>query len=547
MMSTYSSSDHHLKNAIHLLHRLATASPLRYAVSLALFCNYCVVCGDTPSKPNIVIILADDLGYGDVACYNSDSRIPTPHLDRLAAGGLRFTDAHTPSSVCTPTRYGLLTGRYCWRTRLTSGVLDGFSPPLIEPERPTLASWLKSQGYATACLGKWHLGMQWTRQDGMPETVDRVVGEHRGGSEIDYTKPVTGGPLAVGFDSYFGISASLDMPPLCWIENDRCIPPPDTIARDARQEMFLTHSPGAAHSGFRLQDVLPTLKRRTTNWIDAHVQNSGDQPFFLYLPLNSPHLPVAPSEPFLGTSQAGLYGDFVVETDDFVGSVVSTLERHGELTDTLMIVTSDNGGLWHQWTPQEADDVAGYKPTPRAEYTASFGHHGNGTLRGTKADVWEGGHRVPFLVHWPREVMEPRVEATPVELTDVFATVADVLEVPLPAEAAPDSCSFAPLLGRPRLSSIERTTLVQHSIQGKFAIREQGWKYIEVRGSGGFSTPKTIKPNVGEATGQLYHLDSDPQETQNRFLREPAHVETLQLRLGEIRGSDRLRPVTAVR
>jgi len=486
-------------------------------------------------RPNVVIILADDLGYGDPQCYNAESKIPTPNIDRLAAQGLRFTDAHTPSSVCTPTRYTLLTGRYCWRTRLTSGVLDGFSPPLIESDRPTIASWLHDQGYATGCIGKWHLGMQWTRQDGTPETVDRVPGLHRGGEEINAAVPVTGGPCSVGFDSYFGISASLDMPPLCWMENDRCVPPPDTTVPDAKRELFLTHASGIAHSTFKLDEVLPTLRRKTVDWIERHSAQSPDQPFFLYLPLNSPHLPVAPSQTFLGKSQAGLYGDFVVETDDFVGGVIDVLERTGELTDTLIIFTSDNGGLWHAWEPRETDDLAQYKPTPRAEYTAGFGHHSNAHLRGTKADIYEGGHRVPFLVHWPRGISESQVVDTPVELTDVFATVADMLGRPLPAAAAVDSCSFAPLMGRPRLSRLERQTLVHHSLQGHFAVREEGWKYVEVRGSGGFSTPRKIDPRPGEPSGQLYHLTDDPQETKNLFLERPDQVSRLSQRLDQIR------------
>ncbi|MFV0445205.1 MAG: sulfatase family protein [Planctomycetaceae bacterium] len=493
------------------------------------------------SRPNVVVILADDMGYGDPQCYNADSKIPTPHLDQLAENGLLFTDAHTPSSVCTPTRYGLLTGRYCWRTRLTKGVLDGFSPPLIDADRPTIASFLKSQGYATACVGKWHLGMQWTRQDGSPETLDREARVHRGGENIDCTVPVTGGPLAVGFDSYFGISASLDMAPLAWMENDRCVPFPDLIYPDARKEMFLTHSPGVGHSEFRLDEVLPTLKQRTIAWIDTNCAEQPGQPFFLYLPLNSPHLPVAPSQAFLGKSQAGLYGDFVVETDDFVGGVVATLKQQGQLENTVLVFTSDNGGLWHMWTAQEADDVASYKPTPRAQYADGFGHHSNGTLRGTKADVYEGGHRVPLLMQWPRVITASRRVDTPVELTDLFATIADVIGQALPDAAAPDSFSFAAELGLSRRSSLQRTTLVHHSLQGVFSIREAGWKYAEARGSGGFSVPRTVAARPGEATGQLYHLETDPQETRNLFLSEPERVVAMQRRLDSIRSSAGMR------
>jgi arylsulfatase A len=494
------------------------------------------------SRPNVIIILADDLGYGDPRCYNPESKIPTPHIDQLAAAGLRFTDAHTPSSVCTPTRYTLLTGRYCWRTRLTSGVLDGFSPPLIEPDRPTIASWLRQQGYATACIGKWHLGMQWTRRGGSPETEDRGTGGFRSGEEIDFTRPLTCGPCDVGFETYFGISASLDMPPYCWIENDRCSPAPDGLASDNKGALFLSQTGGVSQSGFRLEDVLPTLKRRTTEWIDRHCAAAADRPFFLYLPLNSPHLPVVPSAAFRGKSGAGEYGDFVVETDDFVGAVVEALRRNARLDDTLIVFSSDNGGLWHQWEPREADDVASYKPTPRGEYTAGFGHHSNATLRGTKADVYEGGHRVPLIVSWPRAVREPVVVDDPVELTDLFATIADVVGGPLPPEAAPDSFSFARLLGVSAAQGSRRETLVHHSLQGVFAVRRGGWKYVESRGSGGFSAPKTVRPGPGEPTGQLYHLKSDPHETRNVFLEHPDRVAELSAALDAIRAGDRLRP-----
>lgn len=498
--------------------------------------------GDAAEPCNIVVILADDLGYGDPGCYNVDSKIPTPHLDRLAAGGLRFTDAHTPSSVCTPTRYTLLTGRYCWRSRLHSGVLDGFSPPLIEADRPTIATFLRDQGYATACLGKWHLGMQWTRTDGALESEDRgLESGFRAGDHIDFEQPVTGGPLAVGFDSFFGISASLDMPPYCWINNDRCAPPPDSTVPTTRDD-FLSQTGGRAHSAFQLEDVLPTLKRRTEDWIAEHRRRHPDQPFLLYLPLNSPHLPVVPSERFSGTSRAGTYGDFVVETDDFVGGVLAALEDADWLENTLIVFTSDNGGLWHRWEPQAEDDVAGYRPTARGEYTARWGHQSNGLLRGTKADIYEGGHRVPFIVHWPASIKSPGVVEQPIELTDLFATLADVVGVDLPGIAAPDSFSFAAHLGVERPQTPPRPILVHHSLRGLFAIRVGDWKYVTERGSGGFSVPRQITPRPGEPVGQLYYLASDPQETRNLWNMEPDRVARMAAQLAEIRAGSRLRP-----
>ena len=484
------------------------------------------------ARPNIVIILADDLGWGDPQCYNQDSKIPTPAMNRLADEGIRFTDAHTPSAVCTPTRYGLLTGRYCWRSRLKSSVLDGFSPPLIEPERTTIASFLKQQGYATACIGKWHLGMQWTREDGSLEDVDRAPKGFRPGDNIDFTKPITGGPLAVGFDHYFGISASLDMPPYCWINGDRCQPVPTSSVATAKNTIFLNQTGGVAHSDFELHDVLPRLKEHATKWMRDHHASDPDQPFFLYLPLNSPHLPVAPSKPFLGKSQAGLYGDFVVETDDCVGAVLNTLDEIDEADSTLVLFTSDNGGLWHRWNSVESDDVQHYRPTPRANYTHEFDHQSNAHLRGTKADIWEGGHRVPFLVRWPEAIQAGQVCDQLVELNDVMATLADVVDKQLPEGAGEDSRSFRSLLEG--ASQPTRTLAIHHSLRGEFAIRSGDWKLMRSRGSGGFSTPRKMNPPRSSPRGQLYNLKEDLSETKNVWNENSKVVRKLLIELGDI-------------
>jgi arylsulfatase A-like enzyme len=404
----------------------------------------------------------------------------------------------------------------------------------------TLASLLKQKGYATACLGKWHLGMQWTRQDGTLETSDRGQGGFRGGESIDFKAAITGGPTEVGFDSYFGISASLDMPPYCWIENQHVEPLPNGTAPDNRQDMFRTQTPGASHSDFHIDDVLPTLKRRTLAKIDQHFSQAPDQPLFLYLPLNSPHLPVAPSPEFIGKSQAGLYGDFVVETDDFVGGVMDAFARHGALENTFIVFTSDNGGLWHQWEPQEADDIAFYKPTPRSQYTAGFGHHSNEKLRGTKADIYEGGHRVPFLVRWPRAIPTGRVVDSPVELTDLLATLADVTGQRLPDTLDHDSCSFGSLMGVTSKNTPLRRVLVHHSIQGLFAIRTGPWKLAQARGSGGFSTPKKVQVKPGQASVQLYDLVNDPFETRNLAVEQPERVEAMTKLIESIRATRRL-------
>lgn len=496
----------------------------------------------TAAQPNVIVILADDMGYGDVRCNNPDSKIATPHLDRMAERGVNFSDAHTSSSVCTPTRYSLLTGRYNWRTRLKSGVLDGFSPPLIEADRPTIASFLKKVGYDTACIGKWHLGMQWTRKDGTPENKDR--GDKpgfRSGIDIDLSRPITGGPIAVGFDSYYGISASLDMPPYCWIENDRALGmETDNGTVEETRDLFLSLTAGVIAKGFKPEEVLPKLKQKTVSWIGDHLSRKDGKPFFLYLPINSPHLPVVPSPEFVGKSGIGLYGDFMMETDDFVGAVMEALQRHGALENTLVIVTSDNGGMWHAWDPMEADDKANYKPTPRAKYNQQHGHHSNGKLRGTKADIWEGGHRVPLLVQWPAKI-PVGVATTPVEVTDIFATVAEAIGQPLGEQDAPDSFSFYSILRDVKTGRTQRQILVHHSTRGMFAVREGDWKYAERRGSGGFTQLPMVKPKEGEATAQLYNIGSDSQETKNVFLEYPeraAHFEEL---LRRIKASESLR------
>ncbi len=483
-------------------------------------------------RPNVVVILADDLGWGDPQCYNAESKIPTPAIDRLAREGMKFVDAHTPSAVCTPTRYGLLTGRYCWRTRLKSSVLDGFSPPLIEPQRLTIASFLKHHGYATACVGKWHLGMQWTRIDGSRETDDRGSNGFRGGENIDFDKPISGGPLAVGFDHFFGIAASLDMPPYAWIVDDRCSPTPTSSVPTAKDTIFLNQTGGVADPDFRLDGVLPRLKQHANDWIRSHHRAHPDQPFFLYLPLNSPHLPVAPSAAFQGKSKAGIYGDFVVETDDCVGSVLETLAEIGQDQNTLVIFTSDNGGLWHAWDPVERDDLDHYKPTPRAQYTRQFGHQSNSYLRGTKADIWEGGHRVPLLIRLPNRVVAGKTCDQVVEINDLFATVAGIVGIPLPAGAGEDSRDLTPLLEGQ--NGPIREFAIHHSIRGEFAIRMGDWKYIPSRGSAGFSTPRKIQPRPGHPAGQLYDLGASTSETQNVWNENPNVVARMSIALGDV-------------
>ena len=491
-------------------------------------------------RPNVIMILADDLGYGDLRCYQPESKIPTPHLDRLAAGGVRFTDAHTPSAVCTPTRYGLLTGRYSWRTPLKRGVLDGFDPPLIEPGRVTLPRLLKQQGYVTACIGKWHLGMTWTRKDGTPmiSRLEAKVGIHRGGEEIDYTRETRGGPLDQGFDSWFGISASLDMSPYAYLEGRRVTELPTAVQPGIKEDALST-SAGVRAPGFKLDEVLPEFTRRAVAFVESRAGQK--EPFFLYFPLPSPHLPVVPTAAWRDKTGAGLYADFTAQTDATVGAVLDALDRAQLTENTVVIFSSDNGGLWHRWEPKERDDIAGYKPTPRATYNLERGHRSNAGLRGTKADIWEGGHRVPLIVRWPAKV-KPAVSHALVELNDIFATVAEINGRKLSDDMAEDSFSFLPALTGQSTGGSPRTFAVHHAISGLFALRDGPWKYIGARGSGGFSFPKTVQAKPGEPTSQLYRLDTDLAETRNLAGEEPAVAQRLAARLEQIKNSQRTRP-----
>jgi arylsulfatase A len=493
---------------------------------------------ETQRPPNIVVILADDLGYGDLSCNNPDAKIPTSHADRLAAEGMRFTDAHSPSAVCTPTRYSLLTGRYHWRSRLKSGVLDGVSPPLIEADRVTVASFLRGQGYATACIGKWHLGLQWIRTDGTLEHRDRAdFGGVRGGDDIDYTQPFTGGPLALGFDRFFGISASLNMPPFCYLSGDRVLHVPVLRQQRMRDTLFLATDEGVRSADFTNFGVLPRLAGEAIGFIERQVAAAPDQPFFLYAPLTSPHLPVVVNQEYRGTSQAGEYGDFVVETDAFLGAILETLDRLDLAEETLVLFTSDNGGLFHFWDAKEADDLKHYRIAGRAAHIRQFGHQGNAWMRGTKADIWEGGHRVPFLVRWPGRVPAGGVSNELVDLTDLLATCADVVGVDLPTGAGPDSVSIVPALLAEKPARPVREYTVHLSFRGVFAIREGPWKLIpDHRGSGGFSQPRDLDAeSEGGPPGQLYHLQRDPAETRNLYSEHTEVVARLEKLLERVR------------
>jgi arylsulfatase A len=460
------------------------------------------------ARPNVVFILCDDLGYGDVKCFNPEGKIATPQMDAIAARGMKFTDAHTSSSVCTPTRYGVMTGRYNWRSRLQDGVLGGLSPRLIEPGRLTVASFLKSEGYATACIGKWHLGMDWVKLPGKEVTTLGIESPDQVGN-VDYDQPITNGPNSVGFDYYYGISASLDMVPYCFIENDRVTRSPSATIKlpmnKGGKESWTREGPGAP--GFDGAGVLPELTRRAVQYVETQAESK--KPFFLYLPLASPHTPIMPSKEWQGRSGLNLYADFVMETDDAIGRVAAALKEKGIEENTLLIVTSDNGC------------------SPSADYPTltAKGHNPSAAWRGTKADIYEGGHRVPFLVQWPTVVKPGTSYAHPVCLVDLTATCADALGVKLPADAAEDSVSLLPALKGQ--DNAVREAVVHHSITGAFSIRQGSWKLELCPGSGGWSDPRPGKEDKSAPRQQLFDLAADPAETKNVQAEHPEVVERL--------------------
>lgn len=469
--------------------------------------------GQQPGQPNIVYILCDDLGYGDVRCLNPQGKIPTPAFDRIAREGMVFTDAHSGSAVCTPTRYGVLTGRYAWRSKLQRGVLGGLSPRLIEPERMTVASLLKQHGYHTACVGKWHLGMDWVRQPG--KQVNELSIESRDQVwNVDFSKPITNGPNAVGFDYYYGISASLDMVPYTFIENSAVtkLPTEDKAFAMTGNRPGGKSRQGPAAPGFDVDQVLPRLTEKAVAYIAERAPHARDgQPFFLYLPFASPHTPIAPTEPWQGKSGLNPYADFVMQTDWAIGQVLEALEQHGLADNTLVIATSDNG----------------CSPQARMEELKEKGHHPSGIYRGHKADIYEGGHRVPFVVRWPAKVKPGQRCDQTVCLTDLMATAAQIVGAKLPDDAGEDSVSLLPaLLGQADRPLREAT--VHHSINGSFAIRQGKWKLALCPGSGGWSFPRPGRDSSKELPAlQLFDLEADPGEEINLYEKHPDVVQRL--------------------
>jgi arylsulfatase A-like enzyme len=447
------------------------------------------------------------LGIGDVKCFNPQGKIATPNMDKLAAAGMMFTDCHTSSSVCTPTRYGIMTGRYNWRSRLQKGVLGGFSPRLIEPGRLTVPEFLRQQGYHTAAFGKWHLGMEFAFKDEAQKEVDKKPGDaidYPTGWLVDYTKPIKNGPTAVGFDYYFGISASLDMPPFVFIENDRFTKVPTTEKKWIRN--------GPAADDFEAIDVLPTITKRVVEHIAQRAAAAkAGKPFYVYMPLNSPHTPILPTAEWQGKSGLSPYADFVMQTDATVGKVMEALEKNGLAENTLIIMTSDNG----------CSPAANVKELEEKQHFPSINY------RGYKADIWEGGHRVAFIARWPAQIKAGSTCSQTICLTDFMATCADLLNTKLPDNAGEDSVSILPAL-LAKTDKPLREAVVHHSIDGRFSIRQGQWKLELCPGSGGWGDPKdgaAVKAGLPEV--QLYDMSGDAREKANLQDKNPEVVQRL--------------------
>lgn len=457
-------------------------------------------------KPNIIFILADDMSFDSVSANNEKiGRMKTPSIDKLIAEGMNFTDAHSGSAVCTPTRYGLLTGRYCWRTKLKNSVLWEYAAPLIKKERLTVAEMLQQNGYSTGMVGKWHLGLDWRGGNGeiVNGTLELADASFKEGApgrrvqavaeRIDFSMPITGGPTDHGFDYYWGVDVP-NFPPYVWIENDRIQGNPSAKKPDA---MF--GAPGAMLPGWKLEEILPTLAQKAGEWISQ--QSKGEQPFFLYLPLTSPHTPIAPSEKFLGKSGISAYADFVMETDWVVGHVLNALEESGVAGNTLVLFSTDNG------------------TSPKANF-AELEEHGvdlRNHFKGHKAQIHEGGHRVPFAVRWPGKVEQGSVCRETICLNDFMATAADIIDFDLPENCAEDSTSLLPLITGERTSLPNRPLVVNHDISGNFAIRKGAWKLV--------------------GNSKLFDLEMDPKESTDLSASHPEIVTELTETLERYRDS----------
>ena len=471
------------------------------------------------SRPNIIFVLADDLGIGDVSPTNPNCKIETPNLQRLADEGLTFLDAHSPSAVCTPTRYGLLTGRYNWRSRLAKGVLGGSSKHLIPADRETVAHLLHRAGYHSKMIGKWHLGWDWAKHK-----VDDKM-------KIDFTKPVTNGPDINGFDNYYGHCGSLDMAPYVWVDTGKITAIPDRESGVTRAEdRYGWYRNGPISPDFKIDEVLPHLFNKGIEYVNERAPEAkSGKPFFLYLPLPAPHTPIVPVPPFKGASKMNPYADFVMQVDHHMGELMDAIKAAGIDDNTIVFFSSDNG----------------CSPEANFEKLKEFGHDPSGGFRGYKSDIFEGGHRVPLIVRWPGKIEPKQTTQALTCLTDFYATVREITEQPAIDNGGEDSFSLLPIFNGSDQG--DRQNLISHSIGGLFAMRQGDWKLCVSAGSGGWSEPTERQAKKkGLPTVQLYNLSSDSGEQTNLEKEYPEKVELLMKLLKKQVADGRCTPGNAV-
>ena len=486
-----------INNKLHLTGALLTGAIIATQTQSVATAN-AASNSDAPSAPNIVFILADDMGYGDVSALNPDGKIPTPNIDRIARSGVVFTDAHSGSAVCTPTRYGMLTGRYAWRTSLKEWVLAPYGKPLIPPARTTMASMLRSKGYTTACIGKWHLGWDFPTTDGKPPR------DNQKNYNLDFKRPIPGGPTAVGFDYYFGTDVP-NYPPYCYIENDRTVGVP-SVWHPKNEEIVLQAGHGLP--GWNTEQILPTLEQKAVQYIHASAKTG--RPFFLYFPLTAPHNPIVPTAQFLGKSGLNKYADFILQIDSLVGDILRALDETGAAENTILIFTSDNG-------------VTTLSDIP---FLTARGHHSSYRFRNHKASIYDGGHRIPCVLQWPARLKPAHIPQT-ICLNDFIATFADLTNHTLADNEAEDSFSLLPLLFPRDGASYQRDSIVHHSVDGSFAIRKGKWKLILTPGNGQDregkkrAKAKNLSQYPPADRFQLFDMEADIAETTNLRAKHP--------------------------
>jgi arylsulfatase A len=475
-------------------------------------------------RPNILLLYADDMGYGDLGIQNPDSKIPTPFLDQLAREGMRFTDGHSSSGICTPSRYAMLTGRHHWRK--FHGIVGALGESVFDADELTLPEMLKEKGYATACIGKWHLGWNWEAikvPDAKPEV--RMKGKRKqtywGAEDFDWSKAIPNGPLAHGFGHYFG-DAVINFPPYAWIKDDRVVDIPDTtltITAKTKEGNWEAR-PGPARSDWDFYQVLPTLTKKAVAWLED--RRGKEEPFFLYFPLPSPHAPIVPTDEFDGKSQAGPYGDFVVQSDWSCGQLLEALKASGHAENTMIIFTADNGPEKYAYARVE-----------------NYNHWSSKPFRGLKRDIYEGGHHVPFVVKWPGVTEPGSVSDALVSQIDLMATMASMLDIKLPTKAAEDSFDLLPLLkGETTVSP--RTTHVHNTKEGHYAIRHG--KDVLIDAPNGYVSGRNKPweeqfgyPKEAKTSAQLFDLEKDIAQKQDLSEEQPDKVKRLQALLGKIR------------